>query len=148
MILQTIEGSYFTQALQLKMNLTRVLLSIEHQLHAQLLKNALSSRNDVEVVGETKGIVDSLMLIAAKKPDLWIHSWDESSLPPAAFSHAYSLHPNLAVMRINPDEPAGLLQLQISSLAQLIDVATRTRRSSQPTHFGNSGQRPLPRRFF
>ena len=41
MILQTIEGSYFTQALQLKMNLTRVLLSIEHQLHAQLLEECI-----------------------------------------------------------------------------------------------------------
>jgi hypothetical protein len=109
------------------MALTRVLLSIEHQLHAQLLKNALQTRNDVELVGETKGLVDSLMLTAAKKPDLWIHSWEDNADRSAALSHAYTIHPELAVMRINPDEPAGFLQLPISSLAQLFDVASRTR---------------------
>lgn len=109
------------------MAVTRVLLSIEHQLHSQLLKNALFSRNDVELVGETKGMIDSLMLIAAEKPDLWIHSWSEESEPSAAMSHAFSLHPGLAVMRVNPDEPNGVLQLQINSLPQLIEVAIQTR---------------------
>lgn len=127
MIPQTIDGSHFTQALQFKMNPTRVLLSIEQQLHAQLLKSALLSRSDVELVGETRGLIDSLMLIAAKKPDLWIHSWEEGSESSAAFSHAYNIHPSLAVLRIHPDEPAGFLQFHISSLSQLLDVATRTR---------------------
>ena len=142
MILPAIEGSNFTQALQPKMNLTRVLLSIEHQLQAQLLKNTLLSRDDVELVGETKGLVDSLMLIAAEKPDLWIHSWDESDQPVAALSHAYSIHPELAVIRINPDEPAGFLQLQISSLAQLIDVTARTRPLSKRSSLEVAGNAP------
>jgi hypothetical protein len=115
------------------MYLTRVLLSVEHQLHAQLLKNALLSRSDIELVGETKGIVDSLMLIAAKKPDLWIHSWEERAEPSAAISYAYSIHPNLAVLRVNPDEPTGFLQVQVSSLSQLIDVASRSRPILSPS---------------
>ena len=142
MILQTIEESYFTPDLPLKMNLTRVLLSIEHQLQAQLLKNALLSRSDVELVGETKGVVDSLMLIAAKKPDLWIHSWEEGSEPSAAFSHAYSIHPSLAVLRIHPDEPAGFLQFPISSLSQLLEVATRTRPILSQSTFESTGGVP------
>ena len=142
MIPQTIEGSYSTQALQLKMNPTRVLLSIEQQLHSQLLKNALLSRSDIELVGETKGVVDSLMLIATEKPDLWIHSWAEGSEPSAAFSHAYSIHPHLAVLRIHPDEPAGFLQFHISSLSQLLEVATRTRPILSQSTLESAGNAP------
>ena len=142
MIRPPVKGSILTQALQLKMPLTRVLLSIEQQLHAQLLKHTLLSRNDIELVGETKGIVDSLMLIAAEKPDLWIHSWDEGAERSAAFSHAYSIHPDLAVVRINPDEPAGFLQLPVNSFSQLIDVACRTRSLLNPSALETAGNAP------
>jgi hypothetical protein len=80
----------------------------------------------VELVGESKGLVDSLMLIASHKPDLWIHSFHGVVDSSSALSHAHSIHPSLAVLRIDADEPAGLLQLQINSLSELIDVATRT----------------------
>lgn len=109
------------------MNSTRVFLTIEQRLHAQLIKHTLLARDDVELVGETKGLIDSLMLIAAKKPDIWIHSWEESPELSATFSHAYSIHPSLAVLRVNPDESAGVMQLQVNSLAQLIQLTNSTR---------------------
>jgi hypothetical protein len=127
MIPQTNDGSHLTHVFQLKMNQTRVLLSIDQTLHAQLLKHVLLSREDVEVVGETEGLLDSLRMIAAEKPDLWIHSWSEEADGSAALSHAHNIHPNLAVLRVDPDEPAGVLHLQISSLSQLMEVASCTR---------------------
>jgi hypothetical protein len=142
MIRQTIDGSILTQALQLKMNLTRVLLSIEHQLHAQLLKHSLLTRDDVELVGETKGLVESLMLIAAHKPDLWIHSLDSAAESSATLSHAHSIHPGLAILRVHPDEPTGLLQLQVNSLSELIEVATRTRPPLSSSGLETAGNSP------
>ena len=142
MIPKAIDGSFLTQALQPKMNLTRVLLSIEHQLHAQLLKNLLLSRDNVELIGETKGLVDSLMLIAAHKPDLWIHSFDGATDSSSALSHAHSLHPSLAVLRVDTDEPAGLLQLQVNSLSELIEVASRTHPLVHRTGLETAGNSP------
>ncbi len=109
------------------MNTTRVALTIDRCLHFDLLKNSLAARPDVEVVGECIGMVDTLMLIASTRPDLWIHSWDEGDDLNAALSHLLSIHPSLAVMRVHPDEPAGCLQLQVHSISQLFEIANRTR---------------------
>lgn len=142
MILQTIKGSTHTFAFSQTMPLTRVLLSIEQQLHAQLLKNALLARGDIELVGESKGVVDSLMLIAAKKPDLWIHSWGEEAERSAAFSHAYSLVPDLAVVRISPDEPTGFLYRPVNSISEMVDLACRSRPAHRHSAFETAGGSP------
>ena len=142
MIQQAIDGSFLTQALQPKMNLTRVLLSIEHQLHAQLLKKLLLSRDNVELIGESKGLVDSLMLIASHKPDLWIHSFDGATDSSSALSHAHSIHPSLAVLMVDADEPAGLFQMPINSLTELFEVATQTHPLLRRTGLETAGNSP------
>ncbi len=108
------------------MNQTRVLLTVEQRLHSQLLKHTLLSRNDVELIGEAKSVVDSLMMIASEKPDLWIHSLDGEGLD-ALLSHAFSLQPNLGVAKVSLDDPSGCLQFQVNSISQLISITNRTR---------------------
>ena len=109
------------------MNRTRVLLTVEHQLHSQLLKHTLKSCPEIELVGEASGIIECMTLIAGKKPHLWIHSWDESPELGSVLSHIYSFHPSLSVIRISPNESAGYIQMQINSLSDLLMLATRTR---------------------
>ncbi len=104
-----------------------VVLTIEHQLHAQLLKHALANCPDIELVGEATGLIESMMLIDAKKPDVWIHSWAECPQVSAALSQIYSRDPNLTVIRFNPDEPAGFIQMRVNSLPELLRLAAETR---------------------
>ena len=105
---------------------TTILLTIEHQLHAQLLKRALGNCPDIEVIGETKGLIESMVFIASHKPNVWIHSWAESPELSSALSHVYSEDPNLAVIRINPDEPAGYIQMRVNTLPHLLRLVTGT----------------------
>lgn len=109
------------------MEKTRVLLSVEHQLYAQLLKNAFASCHDLELVGEATGSTECMMLIASRKPHVWVHSWDDCPDLASVLSHIYSFRPSLSVIRINPNEPAGYIQIRINSLPELLKHATSTR---------------------
>jgi DNA-binding NarL/FixJ family response regulator len=109
------------------MKKTRVLLTVEQQLHAQLLKKALASCDELEVVGEATDVIQCMMLIASTKPHVWIHSWDDGPDLTSVLSHIYSFDPSLSVIRISPDESAGFIQMQIHSLPELLKFATQTR---------------------
>jgi DNA-binding NarL/FixJ family response regulator len=109
------------------MNRTRVLLTVEQQLHAQLLQHALDACPELELVGVASNLIECMKLVALKKPDLWIHSWDEGPELSSALSHIYSLHPSLSVIRICPNESAGYIQMRISSLPDLLLIAARAR---------------------
>ncbi len=100
----------------------RVVLTIEHRLQAQLVKQALASYGGYEVVGESTDTVQVMALISQKEPDAWIHSWAEGPELQATLSHLYALHPELTVVRISPDESAGYVQVQIRSLAKLANL--------------------------
>jgi chemotaxis response regulator CheB len=114
------------------MNTTRILLSIEHQLQAQLLKRSLESEPGLELIGEANNAVEILMQIEAAKPDLWIHSWEQSPELEGVLSHAYSCQPDLVVVRISPNESSGYAQLQINSLAKLQAFAKSSHRLAAP----------------
>lgn len=105
---------------------TRIVLTIDHQLHAQLLKHAFSSSPTLEVVGEATHVIECMILIADKNPHLWIHSWDEGPELEAVLSHVYASHPYLSVIRISPNEPAGYFQTRLNSLSDLLKFAART----------------------
>jgi hypothetical protein len=109
------------------MNRSKVLLTVEQQLHAQLLQHALDACPELELIGEAYDLIECMTAIAFEKPDVWIHSWDEGPELSAALSHIYSLNPNLAVIRVCPNESAGYLQMRIHSLSDLLMVAARGR---------------------
>lgn len=106
---------------------TRVLLTIEQPLHAHLLKNAFTTCPDLELVGEATEVIECMQMMVSRKPHLWIHSWDEGPDLQAVLSHVYDSQPSLSVIRISPNEPAGYIQMQVHSLADLLKCATRTR---------------------
>lgn len=105
----------------------RILLSIEHQLHAELLKHALASAPQVELVGEATEPLECVQLVSSKNPDFWIHSWGEGPELETVLSHIDACHPSLSVIRINPKEAAGYIQMQVRSLSDLLGFLTRTR---------------------
>ena len=106
----------------------RVLLSVQQHLHSQLLNYFFKSSEGFELIGEAEEVIDILMMIDAKKPDLWIHSWNQDSLLEGVLSHVYSCHPDLTVVRISPDEITGFAQRPIHSIAGLIEFAQSSRK--------------------
>jgi hypothetical protein len=52
------------------MNRTRVLLTVEQQLHAQLLQHALDACPELELVGVASDLIECMKLIALEKPGL------------------------------------------------------------------------------
>ncbi|TWU39737.1 helix-turn-helix domain-containing protein [Novipirellula artificiosorum] len=116
------------------MDKTRIMLTVGHPLHAQLIKHALATRSDLELAGEATDVIDCMKLISAMHPHVWIHSWDEGPELSAVQSHIYSFHSSLSIIRINPDEPAGYIQLQVNSLPELLNFATQSR------HWGRAAQ--------
>lgn len=109
------------------MTSTRVVLTIEHKLHDDLLKHLLCGGQGFEIVGEATDPIGAMALIAQAKPDVWIHSWDEGPELQATLSHIYATNPGIAVIRISPNEPAGFLQMQVNSLTSLLAFASRQR---------------------
>lgn len=104
---------------------TRVLLSMEHEQALELLQHAFADCPDVDVVGVTSEPLECLMLIARRRPHLWIHSWEDGAAIQGMLSHVYQYHPNLVVVRLNPEEPSGYMQMQINSMADLLRLATQ-----------------------
>ncbi|WP_182871047.1 hypothetical protein [Stieleria mannarensis] len=105
------------------MEKTRILLTIDQQLQSQLLHSLLGSMEQVELVGETTEVIDILKMIRTERPHVWIHSWEQGERLEGVLSHVYSESSNLAVLRINLNELTGIYQVQINSLADLIQVA-------------------------
>ncbi|QEG42522.1 helix-turn-helix domain-containing protein [Roseimaritima ulvae] len=108
-------------------SVTRVLLTVDQPLHAQLLKHAFATCPDLELVGEATEVIECMQKMVSKKPHLWIHSWDEGPELQAVLSHVYDSQPSLSVIRISLNEPAGYIQMQVRSLADLLKLATQTR---------------------
>ena len=100
-----------------------VVLTIEHQLHLQLLKRFLLTCPGFELVGESSDPLTAMALIVQKKPAIWMHSWEEGPELQAFLSHVYACTPEIAVVRISPNESAAFLQVQISSLDGLLNLA-------------------------
>ena len=109
------------------MTTTRVLLTIEQRLQSELLKRSLESQPDFELVGEAHDFVDSLTLMAATQPHVWIHSWESGPELEAMLSHVHAQFPDLSIIRINPDEPVGYFHRQASSFSELMQFAVDTR---------------------
>lgn len=106
------------------MKSTRVVLSIEPQLHHQLIEHLLSTAAGFEIVGRSTDPVWVLATIARTRPELWIHSWEEGPELQAILSHVYSTAPDIAVVRISPDEAAGFIQMRLSSLSSLLNLGS------------------------
>jgi hypothetical protein len=108
------------------MSTTRILLSVEARLQAELLDRFLSSVANFEMVGEAHSVIEILMLLDLRKPDLWIHSWEQGPALEGVLSHVYSCCPNLAVVRVAPNEMTGFAEVQINSVANLLKFAQAT----------------------
>jgi len=102
---------------------TRVLLSVREQLNAQLLRYFFSSNEGFELLGEAHDVLDILSMVQSRKPDLWIHSWNQSGDLEGILSHVYTCHPDLAIVRISPDEITGFAQQPIHSVSDLLEFA-------------------------
>ena len=104
----------------------RVLSTIEHLMQAQLIRHYLDACEDIEMVAESIDPIEVMALVAQIKPDVWIHSWEEGPQLQATLSHLYALNPALTVVRVNPQESAGYVQVQVSSLDSLAAILHST----------------------
>ena len=104
------------------MSATRVLLTTNRQLHADMFRSALAAVQDLQVVGEATEVIDCLAQISAKRPDVWIHTWPEGPELRAVLSHIYAAHPRVMVVRVDPDESSGFAEMQVSSLEDLVRI--------------------------
>lgn len=110
---------------------THVLLSIEQPMYAASMRATLQAHDDVHIVGETSDVVESLALLKKHRPDLWVHSWPAGRDLHAILSHAYSVHPDVRVLSVDPAEPAGILQMQVHSVDSVLRLTGRTREMAE-----------------
>lgn len=110
----------------------RILLSVEHRLHAELLDRILSAVPNIELVGKANSVIEIMMLIDRTKPDLWIHSWEQDEALDDVLSHIYACHPELAVVRVTPNDMTGFAQVQINSIANLVRFALARQQLAAP----------------
>ena len=110
------------------MTKTRVLLGTPNGLQSQILVETLRNQKDVELVGHVSDPVATLVTITRAKPDVWIHSWKEGPELQAMLSHVYSCDPSISVIRIDPNDPAGYLQVPVNSMASLLTFLRQGRR--------------------
>ncbi|WP_145083316.1 response regulator [Aureliella helgolandensis] len=106
------------------MNRIRVLLSIEQQLCQQVLRYDIEQHSDTEVIGESCNFFECLALIDQHQPQLWIHSWSDGPELSAVLSHALEMAPNLRIVHFNPAESAGILQVRVNSLSDMLGLAS------------------------
>lgn len=104
----------------------KILLSIEPLAYRELLRQSLEHQPKIEIVGESCNYIECLAIIASQQPQIWIHSAEEGPDLKAAVDRAYELSPQLVVARVNPAEPAGYLQIRLTSLADVLGFAERT----------------------
>tara|TARA_R110002049_G_scaffold285698_3_gene466864 strand:+ start:8094 stop:8486 length:393 start_codon:yes stop_codon:yes gene_type:complete len=106
---------------------TRVLLGTPEGLQSQLLVEALRDQQDVELVGHVSDPVATLISIARTKPDVWIHGWEEGPELQAMLSHVYSCDSSISVVRIDPNDAAGYVQVPVNSMASLLSFIRQGR---------------------
>ncbi len=109
------------------MKKTRVLLGTPEGLQSQLLVEALRDQQDVELVGHVSDPVATLISIARTKPDVWIHGWEEGPELQAMLSHVYSCDSSISVVRIDPNDAAGYVQVPVNSMASLLSFIRQGR---------------------
>jgi hypothetical protein len=107
------------------MKQTRVLLSIEPQLCKELLRRNLSSYCDIEVVGESCNYIECLALIAQRHVHVWIHSSENGPDLNVIYSRAYEIAPELVIVRVNSQDPAATLQVQVNSVCELLEFTSQ-----------------------
>ena len=110
----------FTSTENTAVKKTKVLLGTPDGLQTQILLAALRDQRDVEIVGRGSDSMTTLITIARTKPDVWIHGREEGAALQAFLSHVYSCHPSITVIRIDPNDPAGYLQVPVHSMGSLL----------------------------
>ena len=84
-------------------------------------------QSNVEVVGHVSDPVDTLVAMTRTRPDVWIHSWQEGAELQALLSHVYDFDSSISVIRIDPNDPAGYVQVPLNSMASLMNVVRQGR---------------------
>lgn len=110
----------------------KILLSIESLTFRELMRQSLECQPKIEIVGESCNYIECLAIISSHQPQIWIHSAEEGPDLKAAVDRAYELSPQLVVVRVNPEESAGYLQVRLESLADMLGFAERT--SAEPEY--------------
>ncbi len=103
----------------------KVLLSIEQQSYRELLEHMLLRHSNVELVCQSCNFVECLALISQYQPHIWIHSACDGCDLQVAVERAYELSPQLAIVRVNADEPAGYLQVRVESVSEVFAIFER-----------------------
>ncbi len=111
---------------------TKFLLSIEQPLCDQLVENALSQYPDVEIVGHTHNLLETLAIIAQAKPHVWLHSWPDDAEYRAILTHVQSVAPSLVIVHFDPENPCSYLQVPVHSVNELVHLATRLTENVEP----------------
>lgn len=106
---------------------TRVLLGTPSGLQTQILVDAMRNHCDVELVGHVSDPVATLVTMAHTKPDVWIHGWEEGPELQAMLTHVYSCNPSMSVVRIDPNDPAGYVQIPVNTMAGLLSFISQGR---------------------
>jgi hypothetical protein len=104
---------------------TRVLLSIEPLLCKELLRQNLVNYAEVEIVGESCNYIECLAMIAQRQVHVWIHSSENSPTLNVMYSRAYEIAPELVIVRVNSQDPAATLQVQVNSVCELLDFTSQ-----------------------
>lgn len=104
---------------------TRVLLSIEPQLCKELLKQSLANYAEVEIVGESCNYIECLALLAQRQTHVWIHSSEASLDLNVMHLRAYEIAPELVIVRVNSQDAAATLQVQVNSVSELLDFTSQ-----------------------
>jgi hypothetical protein len=104
---------------------TRVLLSIEPQMCKELIRHNLAGHADVEIVGESCNYIECLALLAQQQVHVWIHSSENDSDLAAMQTRAYEIAPELVIVRVNSEDPMATLQVQVSSMIELLDFTNQ-----------------------
>jgi DNA-binding NarL/FixJ family response regulator len=105
------------------MNTKRILISVNQRLSRQLISYSLKRYSDVEIVGRSLNAIRIMSLIAQRKPHLWIHSFEDGPDYARIWEYIRSIAPEIAILRVNPDNPMGYLELPLHSIDDLVSQA-------------------------
>jgi len=83
------------------MGTIRVLLAVDQQMNRQLLRDAVASEADMEVVGEVAEPVDLLVRVAETGANVVLCSWAESAEVPPICTHLLAEYPGLLVVGLS-----------------------------------------------
>ncbi|MEI2768854.1 MAG: hypothetical protein V9E86_10315 [Nitrosomonas sp.] len=88
-------------------------------------------------MGQSCSFIECLALIDQHQPHIWIHSSSDTPDLRAAVTRAYELAPQIAIVRVNPDEAAGFLQLRMESVFDILGLVERL--NPEPAYAANYG---------